>query len=637
MPNDLYLVQDGTPRFCVEVRPSQDAEAVRDAVEELVEHLDRVLDAPLVWFDRRAEGLPPVRLTLELDVLADLGREAFEVEATRERLRVRARTAAGLEHGVHFLLDRAFGVRWLWPGESGTVLPRAENVTWPLGSEVHEPAWAWRRLWLGGAFWREDDPYLAELKYGRVRPETLRELTRWQRRNRLGGLRIADGHRWAEICSPLVYGEDHPEYFALVAGERDTRYLDGKHGNQPCTANPDVTRLTADYIKAQFRAKPELDGFSLAANDGKGFCECDACRAIDDWAGPGGHESTDLDATTAEGPGVHARGTERALTDRMLRFANDVAEKVTEEFPDKLLLVLVYSLYRTPPKRVKLHPNVIAQFCTSTWSYVSEDIYAREMDILSGLAAYTEKRGIYDYFVNGANGAMPRGFARALHRALRGFHERGCRYFATQAGLDFATGGFAYFLAARCLWDADLTFEDVLDDYCASGFGAGADAVRRFLTVYMRRWEETGAGKELGEKGMEALTPKLYPAAWRLARRAELEEAFALCGGPEAERVRFLREGLDFLDLLCEACEGVARLKAASAPDEPEAIAAWAATTPDRQTVADALLSRKRMLDWMDAYRDGFHVTAMWFEYQRLCRHGALGEWMEAAAKGLTT
>ena len=208
MPNDLYLVQDGTPRFCVEVRPSQDAEAVRDAVEELVEHLDRVLDAPLVWFDRRAEGLPPVRLTLELDVLADLGREAFEVEATRERLRVRARTAAGLEHGVHFLLDRAFGVRWLWPGESGTVLPRAENVTWPLGSEVHEPAWAWRRLWLGGAFWREDDPYLAELKYGRVRPETLRELTRWQRRNRLGGLRIADGHRWAEICSPLVYGEE---------------------------------------------------------------------------------------------------------------------------------------------------------------------------------------------------------------------------------------------------------------------------------------------------------------------------------------------------------------------------------------------------------------------------------------------
>lgn len=634
MPNELCLVQGGAPRFCVEVRPSQDAEAARDAVEELVEHLDCVLDAPLVWFDRRAKSLPPVRLTLEVDVLADLGREAFEIEATDDRLRVRARTAIGLEHGVHCLLERAFGVRWLWPGESGTVLPRAENVTWPLGRETQEPAWLLRRLWLGGAFWREDDPYLAELKYGRVRPATLRELTRWQRRNRLGGLRIADGHRWAEICSPLVHAESHPEYFALVGGERDTRYVDGKHGNQPCTSNPDVVRLTADYIKAQFRAKPELDAFSLAANDGRGFCECDACRAIDDWAGAGGHEANELDAATAEGPGVPPGGIDRALTDRMLKFANDVAEQVAEEFPNKLLLVLVYSVYRTPPKRVKLHPNVIAQFCTSTWSYVSEDVYAREMDILSGLASYTEKRGVYDYFVNGANGAMPRGFAWALHRALRGFHERGCRYFATQAGLDFATGGFAYYLAARCLWDADLAFEDVLDDYCASGFGPGAEAVRRFLAAYVRRWEETRAGKELGETRMEGLAPKLYPPAWRLARRAELEEALALCDGAEAERARFLREGLDFLDRLCEACEGVARLKAAGAPDDAEAAATWAAEAPDRQMIADALLRRRRLLDWVDARRDGFHVTAMWFDYQRFCRRGDLGAWMDAIARG---
>ena len=69
---------------------------------------------------------------------------------------------------------------------TSTVTPRAVDVTWPAGTLRLGPDWQWRRLWLGGAFWMEDDPTLAELKVAQVRPSTLAELHRWQRRNRLG-------------------------------------------------------------------------------------------------------------------------------------------------------------------------------------------------------------------------------------------------------------------------------------------------------------------------------------------------------------------------------------------------------------------------------------------------------------------
>ena len=325
----------------------------------------------------------------------------------------------------------------------------------------------------------------------------------------------------------------------------------------------------------------------------------------------------------------------------MLRFANQVAEEVTKEFPDKLLLFLIYSQYRTPPKRVKLHPNVIAQFCTMTWSHVSDDVHHKEVAMLEGLQGFTEKRGIYDYFVNGANGALPRGFARTFHRSLGRYYDAGCRYFATQSGLDFATGGFAYYLAARCLWDMSLSLEDVLDDYCVSGFGAAASAVKSYLTGVMDRWEETEGGKTMTSGPMEDLAAALYPREWRAERRQELAAAAEACRGDESAqgRVGFLTQGLDFLDRHVEACAALRDLVAAGAPDDrradPEAISQWVGGLEDKEKVRRAVRLRRELLEWVDRHADGFWITAMWFQYQRVARGGKLGPWMDAAEDAL--
>ena len=214
-----------------------------------------------------------------------------------------------------------------------------------------------------------------------------------------------------------------------------------------CTSNPEVVKLVADYIKTVFRKRPGLNGFSISANDDRRFCECDKCRAIDVWAGARKHENDDFDKLTMETSEVRKDIANQdfpsvSITDRMFLFANQVAELVTQEFPDKLLMMFVYSQYRDPPKRVKLNPNVLPTFCARSWAHVSETVREKDMSLLRGFGAFTEKLGIYDYFVNGANGSIPRGFGRIVSRSLREYYDLGCRYFATQAGFDFASNGF---------------------------------------------------------------------------------------------------------------------------------------------------------------------------------------------------
>jgi len=618
----LALVRNGNARFSLEVRPPQDAEPLQEVLAELVTHLERCLEKPVQWFDRHGRNPSPVRLVLNFDVTRRLGREAFEIVADRRSLRLTGATVQALDHAVHYFLEKAFGIRWLWPGEDGTVTPRATNISWPIGRRTEKPDWYWRRMWAGGGFWEGDDQVLTELKRDRVSFDTLRELQLWRWRNRLGGIKIADGHHWIQMCSPLRHGKRHPEYFALFEGKRDAEYFDGGHFNQLCTSNPDVVRTCAEYVKAVLRARPELDGYSVSPNDDRHFCECEPCRSIDEWARSAGSAPAPPDPDS--------------ITDRIVLFTNRIADIVAEEHPEKLLQLWTRTVCEAPPRRVSLHPTVIAQFCFRSWSHAHEPLRRRDLALLRSWRGLAHRFGVFDYFVNGANGAMPRGFARVFARSLKSYHRLGCRYFSTLAGLDFATSGFTYYLAARCLWNVKTSADEVLQDYCRSAFGPGAAHMRRYFTAFMDRWEETAAGAKLGvevrHEFVEQLAPKLYPRRWRSARRAELRAALKACRlHPSCgKRVAFIRKGLDFLDLLVPACQAVADL--AEAGVSPESAGSARPTAVRR-----ALRMRERLLAWVHRHRNGFWIAAMWFDYQRLQRANLLGTWLDevASAAGL--
>jgi hypothetical protein len=613
MTTQIKLFENGNALFALCIDPPQDAEAIATAITELINYLPKDIE----WESTISRNPDKLQLTLKFDPLLELEAEEFQIEAKHHAITLMARTPLAMEYAVYYFLEKAMGIRWLWPGTSGTVIQQLSNVTWETGIITEKPDWHWRQLWLGGAFWQENDPWSAEIRYGGVSPQRLNELALWQKRNRLGGLKVSDGHRWSQICSPHKYGRNHPEYFALFNGVRDNHYRDGKHENQPCTTNHQVVELVVNYICSYFRARPELEAFSFAINDGEGFCECPDCVKFD--SGEEVNIRSNFDFTVEECSAGNQR--EKKVTNRMIAFANQVAELTAKEFPGKKLLFLLYNSYRSS-QTVNFHPNIIAQFCTRSWANSDKEVAVSEELILKNATKHANMIGIYDYFVNGAAGSFPRGFSRIFADSLQRYHNLGCRYFASQAGLDFAVNGFNYYLASRLLWRTSADFENILKDYCFSGFGSAATVIYQYHQAFITAWESSGIDKS---SELELVAEEFYPPAWRIERASELQRARELASNNHdiLERLDFLASGLKFLELFCKACQPINILLKKQVPDlltvsdrckwlRDCQLAVGQAAPDERISIYGAI---ERLNNWIALHADNFIIAAMWHRY----------------------
>ena len=262
---------------------------------------------------------------------------------------------------------------------------------------VQEPAWLWRDLGPGGALWGALDKWAAERRLG-VSEEHQRLEKLWEKHNRFGGLRIYGGHAFGEILPPVKDGLTHPEYYALVSGERNWEHFDGKHGAQPCTSNPEVISVTTEYVRRFFKEHPDYDAFSISLNDGHGFCECDRCRRLDSGA----------IMNAAADPESGKAGRMPVITDRILTFANQVAAGLAQTNPDKKLILFAYGPYKQPSTGVRPAANVIIQYTfhsVSNWNPEVEEQQLRETGAWSDL---TKQLAVYEYFTQGNCPDLPR-------------------------------------------------------------------------------------------------------------------------------------------------------------------------------------------------------------------------------------
>ena len=111
-------------------------------------------------------------------------------------------------------------------------------------------------------------------------------------------------------------------------------------GKQICVTHPRAVELVANSVRNYFRKNPDRDWIGLGPRDGCGFCECVACTALD---------TEEYDRHSKSKP----------LTDRYIWFLNQVAESISEEFPDKKLAFYAYAAVVRPPLRFKPHPNLV--------------------------------------------------------------------------------------------------------------------------------------------------------------------------------------------------------------------------------------------------------------------------------------
>jgi hypothetical protein len=343
----------------------------------------------------------------------------------------------------------------------------------------------------------------------------------WVRRNRCeGGVRQHFSHNWGAALLPAEEVAKHPEYLALVKGERK--------GPQYCTTNPEVIRHSAEAALAHFRKFPDRKMFSLSPDDGYGFCECDICTALDRELG----------------------AKEGVLTDRFVAYWNAVAERVEKEFPDHQLGFLAYITYTQPPARIRLHRNIVPMICHTTWEFChahavtdpSCEKNARFREMVEGWRRLAEHVYLYDYYGHFYSfGPWP--IVHSIRKDIPYYRDTGVDGFCSETQQNWGTQGLNIYVAARLLWNPVEDVDRLLRDFYRGFYGPAATPMRR----YWERWEnamvsaaDTHCG---GYKWWAIFTPEILAAADGDLKEAERRAGTA---GLVADRVRFARQGFEF-------------------------------------------------------------------------------------------
>lgn len=388
----------------------------------------------------------------------------------------------GTRNGAYALLENYFGVRWLWPGEGGTVIKPESTLTLAPLNESDQPVLGERRLWNGypavdtsmarrrlhtamRRLQRSQESYAAKRKQSPL----------WFDAMRLGNenpIRYAQGFFtdwWPK------YGATHPEYFALQPDGTRSQDAGAAHSARLDVSNPQLIEAVANQAIEYFRANPNARSFSLSPNDGgpQSFCMCEACRRLDPPNAP-----TISFRYHKDGKPVYIDYP--SLSDRYVSFYARVAEIVNKQYPDRLFGAYAYSTYKTPPLYARLPSNVVIGFVGLT--YFNEETRLKDRANWDGWTRAATQLFVRPNALHGGYG-FPAVYVHKLDEDIKHMYQTGMIAGNFDAVLhNWASHGLNYYVLAKLLWDPSQNVDDIVQDYCKQGFGTAAPAMQRYFS-----------------------------------------------------------------------------------------------------------------------------------------------------------
>ncbi len=456
------LVESGAPQAVVQLRENPtDVETL--ARDELCKYVKLATGADLC---RTANAGGRVVLNVRGE-----GPEGFTLDVTPERVRLSAATPVSLLQGVYRFLQEFVGCRWYVGGEIGEVIPEAHTITIPVGTHVERPSWRVRTFFL-----RDDPEYWWALRNG---------LNGWFSREFVDSLGsgveddllyqqpgVGGFHAWFRILDPKEYRDEHPEYYALVGGRR---VQGGIHSGQICTSNEEVINLIAHKARTYFQEDPGARYYSIAPNDGYGWCQCEHCMRLEAELG---------------GPRPWPEQPARLIvSDRQVQFANEVARRALPGLEGRELIIFAYVSHAPPPLKVRPAKGVTVWLC-----HYAPACYAHPIDdpncprnaafyeYVQGWAECADRMGYYAYTDKSMWKGLPRPVVPQMMRDIKTLYRLGWRrYVAQSSARNWGQMGSLYWTTARLLWDVNANVDKLQDDWYRGFYGPAGPAMRQFV------------------------------------------------------------------------------------------------------------------------------------------------------------
>ncbi len=254
------------------------------------------------------------------------------------------------------------------------------------------------------------------------------------------------GHSYYDAVPKAKYAKNHPEYFILAGGERDSA------ANHLCISNPQVQELIYQNVLERLDAGAETA--ELAQTDGYRACQCDDCRKFGNTSDPG---------------------------EKLWILHRGMAERLLKDRPGKKVMIIAYGPTVNPPKAFNSFPdNVVIELC----GYTPEAFAAwQKVKVAGGFTTYIYNWG--HYLMPGMAPKRTPEYCAAQIRLFAANNVKGI--YRCGFGENMGLEGPSYYVYGKMLDNPELNTAALLKEFYQGAFAEAAGPMTEFYrTLYER-------------------------------------------------------------------------------------------------------------------------------------------------------
>ena len=372
----------------------------------------------------------------------------------------------GVQYGAYALL-KELGCRFYFPGDWGEVIPDQKTIVIPKMDITARPDFPMRRIGLNPGWVpvsREEEQDYAEwcTKVGL-------DIKEGKYPN------VGDGFLGI-LLPPTDNFDAHPEWYAM--DKKGKRHIELGGGTDPhnigrhtmlCLSNPEVYDQILKNLKTAFAEKHyesgnnvhviSRNGLGISPPDGSPYCYCEDCDAASQ--------------KFVYDPYVYGP--------QMSEEYFDIAVRLADEFSDKYVATMAYSLRELPPQGVKLRKNMTVLYAPisacAVHNVTHKNCWRRQefLTIMSQYLRQTPHVYLYDYNPNYLTGLfVPEPQTANKIANVPVYKKIGMKGYSAEGRKAFMQTWTSYYMLGKLLWDADADAEAIKQDIYMTFFGPDA-------------------------------------------------------------------------------------------------------------------------------------------------------------------
>lgn len=479
--DDIVLANKGRSEYSIAIAPDAGTRE-QFAATELQKYVKAVSGAELALNRPDAKQVISISVSKRNDLDLDDG---FTIEADGKNLKITGSNERSAVYAVYAFLERHLGCRWPTPQEE--VVPKLDAIRLKDVKMAQQAGMRVRGL-IATPWWGPFGPGIVDwMAKNRMNfviigyPAGYEESVEWRTANaaeamwKKRGFMLAAGHHSFDFfVPPKTHFAAHPEYFALLGGQRKP----AGRSVQLCLSNPAVADVYVENVVAFGQRHPEVKMLALFPNDGFGWCQCDGCRKF--------YRSTCPIRPELKNP---------AASDLYMDFMNRVVPRISAKLPDRVIASGAYVNYAQAPETVKPLSTMSVFYAVYDRNYY-KDPMPDSLKITNPDFPYMSKniadwghqlqgKGdliIYEYYNGGVFchwQEIP--LLELIAKEMSYYRAQGANGCITQYSSALAdVCAVNTYALARFTWEPGATPRAVLEDYCTARYGKAGPSMLKF-------------------------------------------------------------------------------------------------------------------------------------------------------------